>query len=464
MSLWLSQTPDGSWLAPAFSDRHCHPLFAARERAAFDISGLTSAEAIVAALRGYLAANQSTLWLDAATFDSNLPFECLAKTLDQVSQEIPITLHSADHHALWVNSAALEVAGLSSAPAALADGEVVCDANGRPSGLLLEWAAMKLVLDHQPIPALQADIENLLNADATLNGFGVVRASDAWIDPGMGEVFLAAAASHKLKVDYELWVRFSVGEMQHQFDYLKRLVAEFELSTPVGLTLAGAKIFLDGVISSKTAALSEHYLDGTSATLLWSDSQLDELLAKISDLSPMLRPHFHAIGDAAVNQGLNAIKRARSANLWQGSRMPAIAHAELVSASDAVRFAELQVEAVVSPQWLGEADSLAAHLSRPVAEAVGDFSRLLRAGATISYGSDWPVSEPNPMLAISAGVKHLVARGMPLAAALEQMWKIASGPEWLSGRQIRLSANPLKIVAANVDDLALIGVSWGLGQ
>jgi predicted amidohydrolase YtcJ len=454
-SHWLKPGPDGTWLAPAFSDRHCHPLFAAREQAALDISGLHTEASIVEALKAFLEANPQTEWLDASPFDRTAATEFLATTLDAVSDEIPITLHSTDHHALWVNTAALNRAGLLDHQPKLTDATIELRPDGRPSGLLLEWSAMKLVLDHQPAPALEVDLENLVRADALLASNGVVSASDAWIDQGMGEVYLAAAETGLLRLTYELWVRVSHDAMSEQLAYLERLIAMRQASEVDNIAIAGIKIFLDGVLGSQTAAVLDAYPDGSFGSLIWADSEIDELLTALAVIDPTLKPHFHAIGDGAVRQGLHAIERARHRGIWLGERKPVVAHAELISLADAPRFARLDVEVAISPQWLGAGThSSDSHERRP---NVGDFAPLLATEANVTFGSDWPVSRPNPIDAIVSGAEHLVELGWGFEPAVEALWRIASGPEWNSGKTIRLTENPL-LGVSNLKNLSLAQV------
>ncbi|MEY4368025.1 MAG: hypothetical protein RLZ28_1440 [Actinomycetota bacterium] len=464
---WLKRSDDGGWLAPAFEDRHCHPLFAARELDSLDLSGCTTVSEIVESLASFLRKNPDTQWIDASPFDRSISPSFLAATLDVVSRDIPITLHSKDHHALWVNSAALKVSGLSAEAPSLEDGIIVCDESGRPTGLLLEWSAMKVVLDVQSQIALERDLRHLETAQNRLLANGIFAASDAWIDPGMGEVYLEAARQDILKMPFELWVRASKDEAASQFDYLQLLLNDWLSDDSASLVkVAGIKIFLDGVLSARSAALIDNYRDGTSGRLIWSNDELNALLARLSRISTDLRPHFHAVGDAAVRQALEVIEAARTLKLWSGNRKPVIAHAELVEKTDAVRAAELGVEVVISPQWLRqdpERDRSRALLPEATSERIGDFTALVKAGVFTTYGSDWPVSEPSPLDAVVETVKHLRARGTPVDEAVELSWKISSGTNWPLNetenhnyRKVWMSENPIEVALENPELLSKI--------
>jgi|GEM_PF-1695415 len=455
---WLSKAPDGRWLAPAFVDRHSHPLFAAREAASVDLAGCTNVDDILAVLTNHLRAQPDAKWIDATPFDRTISGEFLSKTLDSVSADVPITLHSSDHHALWVNTAALQVAGLLSASEStlatsaamlpqLSDGQIVCDAQGLPSGLLLEWSAMKLVLDLQPVPTPETDLQNLMLAQNRLLDGGVVAVSDAWIDPGMGEVYLAALERGSLIMPVELWVRVSPEAVDEQLEYLARLWRQVQRAGANHLLrVAGIKLFLDGVLSSKTAALLDSHLGDGSSHLIWQDDALNEVFGRVAALSSELRPHFHAIGDAAVSQAARVVQRAQAAGFWSGGHGAVIAHAELVSAADAPLLAQLGIEVVVSPQSLASDDehlALRQLLPSATASRVGDFEPMLDAGVQLSYGSDWPVSPPEPLVAIAEAAKHLMKRGCPAGDALAKAWGIASGR--LMNRMVLFEENPLEV-------------------
>lgn len=469
---WIQRDSDGTWLLPAFADRHCHPLFAARESASFQISEHLDVDGIVGTLASFINDNPNLPWLDVTSFDQDLPEDFTAKRLDVASRNIPIVIHSADRHSLWVNSAALSKAGLLDSAPALKEGEVVLGEDNRPMGLLREWPAMQLVLNEQPSPTLPEDISYLSSADKKLKDAGFITIADAWIDPGMFEAYLAAAETNKLDLNYDLWFRVAQGESDEQLRYLRASLER--LSSPrakVGcqtIAIAGVKIFLDGVISSKTAALEGGYIDVASPSPLWSKDSLNEMLVELAQISPDLRPHFHAIGDAAVTLALDAIETARANNIWSGAARPVIAHAELVLERDLPRFDLLDVEVVMSPQWLAnslEDDPSNAALPYSKRAVLGDFNRLTSAGALVTFGSDWPVSEPNAMAAIATGFSWLSGRnGRPESEAsvrrntaknLEMLWRIASGPAWRnSGHRLRFDLNPLEVALSDPEELS----------
>jgi predicted amidohydrolase YtcJ len=322
---------------------------------------------------------------------------------------------------------------------------------------------MKLVLDKQPQQTLQQDVATLIRAQERLVDAGVCLVSDSWIDPGMAEVYFAAEEQQRLLIPSELWVRVSPADASAQLDYLASMLAKHHAAgAPENVQISGIKVFLDGVLGSRTATLLGRYRDGSAGDPIWSDDVLDALLKRVAAISRRLRPHFHAVGDAAVRQALDAIERARFANLWTGDAKPVIAHAELVAEADYKRFDQLEVEVVISPQWIVPESSkspLAGVLDLDTIARVGDFTGMLLGGAHLCYGSDWPVSSPEPLIAIAAVIEHLTKSGFSLEQAIACAWSIVSNqPAATSGpvtpkRLLRFDENPLK--AADESSISL---------
>jgi predicted amidohydrolase YtcJ len=198
----------GALVLPAFRDGHAHPLFAGREAKGLSISDCRNEDEVLTAIRNFMHLNPYAVWIDGAVFDRSMPARFNRQTLDKAVSEIPVVLHGDDHHTLWVNTKALEVAGI------MGDNGVNnqtpgidLDEQGLPTGILREWPAMRLVLDIAPAETLESDVENLLWADRKLAAAGIIECYDAWIDRGMAETYLAAADSGELELDYKLCFR-----------------------------------------------------------------------------------------------------------------------------------------------------------------------------------------------------------------------------------------------------------------
>ena len=393
-------------VVPGFRDGHAHPLFAARESLGLDITGLSSIAEIQGRLREYLVSHPSIDWVDAAVYDRGLTagreLEA-AKLLDAVSATTPIVLHADDHHTLWVNSAALSVAGLttpdmvSNAQQVISHGGIDVDASGYATGILREWEAMRLVLDKAPVPTLDDDLRAIDLAQGLLARHGLVAVQEAWIDRGMAEVYLESVAQGRLKMRTDLAFRFAPGQWREDLEYFKATRDSVVATKSTLLTANSAKFFADGVFGSSTAFVHESYLPvGTKSShhgeAVWTRAELFEATrAAVRDGFAL---HIHAIGDAGVSMALDAIEQAGApANC-------VIAHTELVRSGDFARFAALGVTANFEPFWAQRNSMLlscAPQLGEERLDRMYEMRTAKEAGVSVSFGSDWPVSSFVPL-------------------------------------------------------------------
>lgn len=193
------------------------------------------------------------------------------------------------------------------------------------------------------------------------------------------------------------------------------------------------KIMQDGVAETGTAALLGPYLDACGcATANTGTSFVDpaELRSYVTQLDALgFQAHFHALGDRAVREALDAVQAAREANGWTDTR-PHLAHLQIVHPDDIDRFRALGATANIQPLWAShepQMDELTIpFLGEERAAWQYPFAALLHAGATVAAGSDWPVSSPDPMEGIHTAVNR-IAPG-------------EKGPAFLPAQRITLTA------------------------
>ena len=382
-----------------FRDGHCHPLFAQRESAGPNVSAANSVAQIVDLIGQYLSQNPDTEWVDCGSFEPGLAVteSLTARALDAASIKVPVVVHAADHHSIWVNSAALRVAGLLESAPIVSNGVIELDALGRPTGILREWNAMSLIYAHQPGPSLEADLEALTRAQERLLASGVVAVQEAWIDRGMPEVYLAAARQGTLKLRVNLSPRIDPADSHADLDFAKATRSLVRATANPLLTANTIKIFVDGVFASGSALTKASYCDGHHAEAIWQTSEL-RALALAAD-SAGFQLHFHAIGDEAVSRALDAIDHVLMCN-GPVDRRPVIAHAELIDPDDYPRIRELGVVICQQPVWATEgqaAEQVRTLLGDRAANSLYPIRDLLDQRIHLSFGSDWPVSEPEPL-------------------------------------------------------------------
>ena len=382
-----------------FRDGHCHPLFASREGQGPDVTGLESASQIAAVLGDFLKSHPETVWLDCGSYSPDLVAsdDLNRATLDAASTTVPIVVHASDHHSIWVNSAALKVAGFSDSAPALEHARFATDTDGRPSGLVFEWDAMSLIYAHQPKPSLESDLEALDRAQRRLLAAGVVAVQDAWIDRDMETPYLEAARTGQLRVRVNLAPRIDAKQWRNDLNFAKGVRASTRAVGNELLTCNTVKIFIDGVIGAKTALLRADYCGGGNGQGLWQLSELLEM-ALVAD-SAGFQLHFHAIGDAAVDMALDAIEHISLCN-GLVDRRPVIAHADLIDQASLPRMREFGVISCMQPAWAVPGPELNAAvklLGNNRASRLYPLRSLLDAGVRVSFGSDWPVSPPEPV-------------------------------------------------------------------
>ena len=477
----------GKFLAPGFIDAHAHPLFAGRESQGPNVSGLQSVDEIVAAVSAYIQKHPEAGWVIGGAYEASLipggDYEAAA--LDKASRDIPIVLHAVDHHTIWVNTKALERAGITSATVDPDGGTIARYNDGSPKGTLREPSAIDLILSCTPQRTLEDDVAAIGWACQRYLESGVTSATDAWVEPGMPEAYMEADRRSALTIDTNLFFLAQPDTWRSHSDDFVKFRKEIEAFPSTShLSAKTIKFICDGALSAGTAALLEPYLDEPQSTglLIWSEDELIDAMAHFDALGFQI--HAHAIGDAAIRQALNAIEAVTKINPhWD--RRPVIAHAQLIHPDDLPRFAQLGVIANIQPLWT-YLDPMNAQLIEP---RIGkernnqqyQLASLQGSGARISYGSDWPVTSHIPLEALAVPT-HRTALGSDVAwspeesisvedslshytadAAYSNFWNkgiIAIGAD---ADFVLLNQNPLKISPKRVGEIKVLQV-FTLGQ
>ena len=399
----------GAAVVPAFRDGHAHPLFAGREALGPMVSEALSIAEVVNTVRDF-ASTSNAEWIVGGAYPRSLHPSPSAGWLDEAESERPVVLHASDHHTIWVNTEALKRAGLFEAIPALTNGSVDVDENGLPTGVLREPGAMALVLDQIPERTLADELAALDWAQRELANLGIVEVQDAWITRGEIETYIEAAKSDRLKLEVKLAFRIEAESWREDagfFEDARRRVAA--LANP-RLRVNAAKFFADGVFGSATAAvLDPYHSDGGHGEPVWSEAELFAATKHYAEAGYQL--HIHAIGDAGIRMALDAIEQSGAASK---SLPSVIAHTELVADEDIPRFKKLNVIANFEPLWAREDGMLLScvpHLGRERIDLMYRMRDLLDAGAALSFGSDWPVSSPDPLLGIATAVNRALPGG-----------------------------------------------------
>jgi predicted amidohydrolase YtcJ len=396
----------GRMLLPGFHDSHAHVLEGGISLGLLDLSDLGTREAILDAVRAWAAAHPDEDWI--VGFGWALPIFPGANPskadLDAIVPDRPVYLGAADGHSAWVNSRALAEAGITAATPDPPKGRIERDpATGEPSGTLRE-AAMDLASARAHDFGGWRAIQGLRRGVAHANRHGITSFVDARATPDHARVYRILDLLGLLHARVTLSLAVDPGRGEEQVAELRehlRRDEEHELS------VSAAKIFVDGVIEARTAALVDPYLGGDGGTGLanFEPERLDALGTALDAAGFDL--HFHAIGDRGVRMALDAVAAARRANGARDTR-PQIAHLELVRPEDVARFRELGVVADFQPLWAFP-DPYVTELTIPVlgperSRWIYPIGSLVRSGAVVAAGSDWPVSSVDPLDAIEVAL------------------------------------------------------------
>jgi len=419
----------GRLLLPGFQDSHVHAPSGGLDRLRIDLSDAHSLEEYRSIIKRYADGHRDAEWLLGGgwamdVFPGGTPTKDL---LDEIAPDRPAFINNRDNHAAWVNSRALELARVDALTMDPLDGRIERDAAGAPAGTLHE-GAMNLVRRLVPRASLEEQIDGLLIGQRYLHSLGVT----GWQDAIVGEystlqdafdAYVVAAGRGLLtaRVRGALWY-----ERGHGLEQLAFLRDRRERSRVGRFEATSVKIMADGVCENFTAALLEPYLDvdgnatGNRGIPFFDAEDLREAATALD--ADGFQVHVHAIGDRAVRTALDGFEAARLANGPTDNRHH-IAHIQIIHPDDVPRFGALRVTANAQPLWAAYEPQMA-ELTIPFIgpERTGwqyPFRSLLRSGATISFGSDWPVSSPNPLCEIHVAVNREEPATYPYADASE---------------------------------------------
>lgn len=410
----------GRMLVPGFQDAHVHPVSGGLELMRCDLSPHSTPAQYLAAVTAYVASHPDEEWVlgggwSMSAFPGGTP---LSSDLDRVVADRPAFLPNRDGHGAWVNSRALELAGITRDTPDPADGRIERDADGEPSGTLHE-GAMNLINVLLPEESPERMLQALARGQAYLHSYGVTSWQDAIVgaygDVGdAGESYVTAAASGALtaRVVGALWWDRSRG-----LEQIPELIERRAHLSGGRFQATSIKIMQDGVAENFTAAMLQPYCDGhghasdNSGISFVAPEVLNEAAAQLDAAGFQL--HFHAIGDRAVRECLDAVEYALQRNGRSDNRHH-IAHLQVVHPEDVPRFAELDVTANMQSLWAAlepqMVDLTLPFLGEPRSSWQYPWGDLLRSGAMLASGSDWSVSTPDPMAAIHVAVNRIAHR------------------------------------------------------
>lgn len=411
---------DNAVLLPGFVDTHCHLIGLGQMAERVQLGGLNTITDCVSrvALRALSTPPGEWIlgfgWNETEWLDHAKPHR---SALDAATPDHPVALYRVDTHMVWLNSRALAESNI--VPHEIDGGEIVVDADGSATGLLID-NAVHLIDSALPVPSNERMRRWIaIGVDQCLS-YGITEVHD------MNVSLAAVDAAMTASIGGELRIRSNV--------FLDGMSNEWrEFGAPRSLTpmveIVGVKYFADGALGSRGAWLLEPYSDApTSGLQLIERGDLVERASEAASVGHAIATH--AIGDAANRLVLDAYESLRARH---PEALLRIEHAQIVNPADVPRFASMDVIAAMQPTHCTSDASMAeARLGPERCAHAYAWRTLLSNGARIIAGSDFPIESPDPLAGIRAFVRRETRGGVAWRSeeAIDREPAISAFTEW----------------------------------
>jgi predicted amidohydrolase YtcJ len=397
----------GRTILPGLSDAHAHVYSLGSLAVSLDLTGSTSLRVAVRKIAEYSESEPHLTWILGRGWNQVLwPVKEFprAADIDAVVSDRPVWLRRIDGHAGWANSKAIDIAGIDDDTPDPIGGKIVRDAAGKAAGVLVD-KAMDLITPHIPAPDKNDIRKAYLQAIPYLLSLGMTGVHDAGINIREAEVYMSMADDGQL--DMRIYAMLSdVGE---NLDVMGKPLKGYGDDK---LDIAAVKIYADGALGSRGAAMIEPYSDDVENRGLpfFTTGELTSFTQKANDMG--FQVGIHAIGDFGNRMALDAFDKVQG-----GEPSPLrnrVEHAQIIALDDIPRFAELGVIASMQPTHATSDMNMAE--DRIGSERIkGGYAwrRLLESGAVLASGSDFPVELANPWNGLYAAVTRQSRGGDP---------------------------------------------------
>ena len=387
---------------PGFMDSHLHLLWYGKAMEILDLVGTKSAAEITSIVAQVY--DGSERWIIGRGWDQN-DWEIIQypnkESLDKVAVDQPVYLHRIDGHAIWVNSNVLSICGIDRNTADPIGGKILRDSSGNPTGVFID-NAMDLIKRFVPDNSKNDKRRQIINAVRKLNQFGLTAIHDAGTDIETVHILKELIAQEQLTIRVNAMLNNKSEDYQEFLSKGPDITDKF-------LSVRTVKIYFDGAMGSRGAALLEPYADDPKniGLNLTDEKKITEKVNQFNAAG--FQVAIHCIGDRANRLALDIFEESGNQNARNR-----IEHAQIIHSDDLPRFFDLGV--IPSMQ--------ATHCTSDmywIDERLGDerlheaypWQSLLQTGSIIPGGSDAPVEIPNPLLGIHAAVTRQDTSGWP---------------------------------------------------
>ncbi|HTF87149.1 MAG TPA: amidohydrolase family protein [Planctomycetota bacterium] len=408
----------GSVAVPGLIDAHGHLEGLGKSLEEIDLRGVDSYAALISRVAARAAQVPAGTWIEGRGWDQNLWPDKLFPHHAELSRAVPdhpVLLSRIDGHAILVNAKALEIAGRAGVQAdesPVAGGRMVLDGERKPTGVFVDNAT-GLIEGSVPEADYETRKRRMLLAAHELARNGLTGLHDMGEDQMTARILTTFAIGGELPIEVAGYVSqdWLVNSSSNRTSCWFGAVGPVE---PLRYETVGAKLYMDGALGSRGAALLADYADepGNRGLPMLSPEQLDELLAKCDE--NRLQPAIHAIGDLGNQRVLDAYQRRMAASKTFAELRPRIEHAQVVAPADWPRFAKLGVIPSMQPTHAtSDMPWAPSRLGPERVQGAYAWRRLDPEGKSIAFGSDCPVELCDPLAGIYAAITCADSRGEP---------------------------------------------------
>ena len=394
----------GGWVYPGFIDSHMHLTGLGFSLESIDLVGTNSKSDVLDIIKNNIKDYPKGSWIFGRGWDQNDWEDSsypTAKDLDQLSNEHPMVFRRIDGHAIWTNTLAMKISNINSKTKNIDGGIIIRDNKSIPTGLFID-NAIDLIEDNMPEKS-DADIRrHILKAQSLLNRYGITSVHDAGTSKNEIDVI-----KNMIK-NKELTIRIFSMINNNPKDYDSFLKNGPEIDNPF-LRIESIKIYLDGALGSRGAALLEPYTDSPNqkGLLLISSYEHRQLVKKFNMAN--FQVNTHGIGDRAIRNILDNYEEA--ANLSMRNR---IEHSQIVDDDDIPRFKKLNVTpAIQATHCTSDMYWVEDRLGKDRIHKAYPWKSFINLGIPLPGGSDAPIENPDPLEGIYASITRQDKMGYP---------------------------------------------------
>ena len=386
---------------PGLIDAHCHFYQLGLAQEQVDLRGSKSVEEIIDRINAHLEENNDEVILGRG-WDQNLWEEKVFPNKTALDQAFPgklVILERVDGHAAYVNSEVLNRAKIT-AKTKLDGGEVILE-NGTPSGVLVDKAS-DLAYAILPAPSVEKKIRALKKAEAIAFENGLTTVDDAGIIRDILELIDSMHTSKQLKIRVYGMISNAKENLAH---YLNKGISQTER-----LTIRSVKVYADGALGSRGAALKSPYADDPKNTglFLTTKQQIEDLALVLAEKG--FQMNTHAIGDAANQVVLDAYTKALvdvEDPRWR------VEHAQVVEKQDLEKFGPKVIPSVQPTHATSDMEWADERLGEERVQNAYTYKELLDWAGKLALGTDFPVEKVNPLHTFYAAVARKSLEGNP---------------------------------------------------